>query len=39
MNGHQYEHGFFLSDQDPLVKMPGNQIRRQNATVLLNKKQ
>ena len=37
MNGHQYEHGFFLSDRDPLVKMPGNQIRQQNTTVFLNK--
>ena len=37
MNGHQYEHGFFLRDRDPLVKMPGNQIRQQNTTVFLNK--
>ncbi len=33
MNGYQYDHGFFISDHDVLVKLHGNHIRQTDTTV------
>jgi len=28
MNGHQYDHGFFMSDNDVLVRLPGIRVKQ-----------